>query len=67
MAVAAAVRINSFAIIICANILLALASLIKVPLPFSPVPIVVQLQICLMLPLIIGSRAAFLSVALLLG
>jgi biotin transport system substrate-specific component len=67
MAVAVAVRNNSFAMIICANILLALASLIKVPLPFSPVPIVVQLQICLMLPLIIGSRAAFLSVALLIG
>ena len=52
--------------VILMNLLLALTSLISFPLPFSPVPIVIQVQACLMLPVVFGGKRAFYAVALLL-
>lgn len=48
--------------ILLANVFVILLGMIKIPLPFSPIPLVLQVQGCLMLPLLIGGRNAFFSI-----
>ncbi|HEY5236561.1 MAG TPA: biotin transporter BioY, partial [Rhabdochlamydiaceae bacterium] len=56
--------IRNLFLVIGGSFLIALFARIAIPLPFSPVPIVLQGHICLLLGLLLGKRIGTLAVLL---
>lgn len=59
-------RIKNLLLILGATFLIALAGRISIPLPFTPVPIVIQTHVCLLMAALLGRRFAVSSVSLFL-
>jgi biotin transport system substrate-specific component len=53
---------NYFFLIIGGSFLIALCAPISIPLPFSPIPLTLQVHMCLSLGALLGSRIAALAV-----
>lgn len=54
-------------VVIAASFVIALFALISIPLPFSPVPLVTQAQVVLLLSVVLGSKRAVAAVLLYLA
>lgn len=58
--------VKNLLLVLGATFLIALAGRISIPLPFTPVPIVIQTHVCLLMAALLGRRFAVSSVALFL-
>lgn len=57
-------KLRDILVVVGGSILIALASRVSIPLPFTPVPVSLAPQACLLMGALLGSRRGFLAVLL---